>query len=120
MDTQPIANLDPHYTNSYYAKSRTVWLASGHKTTPDSGGYEWVKGATYNYSDRIWQWDWDKADVSRKAVDESLDRRSPAFIQAWLRLYFDKPDLELVHVMAGFNVSNGYSYQVYGYKDGES
>jgi hypothetical protein len=115
MDEKPIANLQPHYTDDYFKKPRTVWMAEGYKTVKDSMGYEWIKDAEYNYSDRIWQWDWNKADSAQKAVDTLLDRRSPAYIQAFLRLYFEKPNPTLVHVMAGFNVSNGFPYQVYGY-----
>lgn len=112
MDTNPIANLTPHYTNEFYREARTVWIEQGYKA---DGAYGTIKGVSYDYSDRIWQWDWNKADAARLAVDASIDRRSPAFIQAFLRGYFGKPELKLVHVMAGFNLSNGYSYQVYGY-----
>lgn len=110
-DTRPIANLRPHYTDSYYSQPRTVWVAEGYKRNQT---HDTIKGASYDYSDRLWQWDWNKADTVTKAI-EGLDRRSPAFIQEFLRRYFDKPSLVLVHVMAGFNVGNGYPYQVYGY-----
>jgi hypothetical protein len=113
MDKQPIANLQPHYTDEYYREARTVWIADGYKPNDAYGA---IRGIEYNYSDRIWQWDWNKADGLYKSIDSTLDRRSPAFLQEFLRQYFDKPELELVHVMAGFNVSNGYPYQVYGYK----
>jgi hypothetical protein len=116
ISTNPIANLQPHYTDSFYSTARTVWLADGYKTNERHGT---VKGVHYDYSDRVWRWDWHKADGLYKSIDASLDRRSPAFIQEFLRQYFDNPNLELVHVMAGFNVGNGYPYQVYGYLTGD-
>lgn len=106
----PIQNLHPHYTNSYFSEARTVYLASGHE----------LDGATYNYSDRIRQWDWDKADAAWTAVRGEDKRMNTANEhEAYLRLVFDKPNLKLVHIMAGFNVSNGYPYQVYGYIEGD-
>ncbi len=119
MDTQPIANLDPHYTNSHYREPRTVWIAKGYKANGRNGTVN-QSGVGYDYSDRIWQWNWEKARSLTETIDASLDRRSPAFIQEFLRGFFDDQTIELVHVMAGFNPSNGYSYRVYGYKRGQS
>lgn len=112
IDTRPIANLRPHYTNEHYKTPRTVWLAKGCKT---SGSNDTVKGAKYNSSDRIWQWNWNKAHDLSESIDPELNRASPAYIQEFLRRFFDKPHLTLVHVMAGFNLINGYPYQVCGY-----
>lgn len=110
---QPIHNLNPHYTNERFKEAQTVWLAKGKSLS--SGRYPTVKGAEYNYSDRIWQWNWEKARKATDVIDASLARNSAAYIQEFLRYYFDNPKIELVHVMAGFNLSNGYPYQVYGY-----
>lgn len=110
MDAQPIANLTPHYTDDHFRDAQTVWIEKGYSVNRS----QTVKGASYNYSDRIWEWNWNKADTVRKSI-EHLDRRSPAYIQEFLRRYFDNPAIRLVHVMAGFNVSNGSSYNVYGY-----
>lgn len=116
LSKEPINHLTPHYTDSRFAHPQTVWLAKGYKT---SGRDEMVKGAGYNYSDRIWQWDWNKADSAHKTIDPSLDRRSPAYIQEFLRFFFDNPAITLVHVMAGYNVSTGYPYNIYGYFEKE-
>lgn len=112
-----IQNLRPHYTNEYFKEARTVYLAKGYRLTSDD---ELVKGASYNYSDRIRQWDWKKAEAARDTATAQLPETScAAHIEAYLRAFFDDPDLKLVHVMAGFNVSNGYDYQVYGYIPGK-
>lgn len=112
--TARIPDLHPHYTNDAYRTAQTVFLAPGYKL---KDGYSpHVEGAEYNYSDRIYGWDWDKAnttwDAAREAFPDAFD--TAACREHWLRLYWDKPQLELVHIMAGFNVSNGYPYQVYG------
>lgn len=113
----PIPDLNPHYTDNRFRQPQTVWLAAGRKLTRE--GY--VKGAEYNYSDRIWQWDWNKADACIDTVKaNNYDMRTAAGIEIWLRLYFDDPALELVHVMAGFNLATGYPYQVYGYLKGQA
>lgn len=112
LSKEPIANLTPHYTDSRFRDAQTVWIANGRKAKGHSGT---IPGIIYNYSDRLWQWDWHKCDEVSKSIDTSLDRRSPAYIQEFLRKVLNRPKLELLHVMAGFNVSNGYPYQVYGY-----
>jgi hypothetical protein len=107
---EPIRNIAPHYTNEYYKEARTVYLANGKRL--NSEGY--VKGAEYNYSDRLWQWDWDKANQAWEvARAKELPRDSAALHEAYLTAYYGK-ELELVHIMAGFNWSSGYPYQVYG------
>lgn len=111
----PIAHVAPHYTDDRFKEPQTVYLADGYKTD-NSGGYPFVDGATYNYSDRIWQWDWNKADAANKAsLEKGLHRDSAARYEVYLRLYFDKPDLKLVHIMAGYNLATGYPYRVFGY-----
>lgn len=113
ISNTPIHNLSPHYTNSHYKEARTVWLKDGY--TPQ-GRYNTVPGVEYNYSDRLWQWERDKADKAWESVDRNqFTPRSSAFLQEWLRGYFDNPNLELVHILAGFNLGSGYPYQVYGY-----
>ena len=112
LDNTPIDHLMPHYTQTRYNEAQTVWIADGYK---DSGRYHTIAGVDYVYSDRIWQWDWSKADATRLSIDETLDRCSPLYIQAFLRGFYDNPDIQLIHVMAGVNLGNGYPYQVYGY-----
>lgn len=112
---QRIANLQPHYTNDLHKTAQTVFLLAGYTLKDGYGPH--VEGADYAYSDRIFQWNWDKAEATwkqaREAFPDAMD--TAACREAWLRLYWDKPRLELVHIMAGFNLSNGYPYQVYGY-----
>lgn len=115
LSTSPIYNLSPHYTDNRFREPQTVWLATGYKLNKR----DVVNGAVYNYSDRIWQWDWNKANSAHETIDKSLDHRSPAYIQEFLRYYFNNPKIVLVHVVAGVNLSNGYPYQVYGYFEKE-
>lgn len=117
--TQSIPYLRPHYTNSAFSIGmKTVFLASGYKLKRDNYGYDKVvcKGIEYNYSDRIWQWDWEKARQAQEQTRELYERNdSGEAIEHFLRLYFDDNELELVHIMSGVNRSSGYDYQVYGY-----
>lgn len=113
----PITHMQPHYTDDRFREPQTVYLATGYNVDKQQR-YPTVEGATYNYSDRIWQWDRNKADAANKAsLEKGFHRDSAARFEVYLRLYFDKPTLKLVHVMAGFNVATGYPYQVFGYID---
>lgn len=113
ISNNPITNLAPHYTNSHFREARTVWLKDGY--TPE-GRYQTIPGIEYNYSDRLWQWDYQKAELAWESVKRAeFGLHSSAFLQQWLREYFDNPALELVHILAGFDLGNGYPYQVYGY-----
>lgn len=102
--------MHPHYSNPRFAKPQTVYLAQGYKLGTNGG----VKGAEYNYSDRLWQWDWNKAHDAWDAVKaQDFVNNSAAQHEAFLKLYYGK-DVVLAHIMAGYNVSSGYPYQVYG------
>lgn len=113
---QSIRHLRPHYTDDRFKTARTVYLARGYTLDGDS-----VKGAAYNYSDRYRQWSsvesWDNAINTAKT--QFPDMNSAAHIEVFLRTIHDDPELKLVHIMAGFNVSNGYDYQVYGFIPGK-
>lgn len=103
----PISNLNPHYTNEYFKTARTIW------------GKE-VKDIFYNYSDRLFQWDYAKHEEAFKTAKEEIGNTNTArFFQKYLSLYHDKP-VQLNHILAGFNLSTGYPYRVYGYKFVES
>lgn len=116
--TARIQNLRPHYTNSQFREAQTVYLAAGYRLTKSD---DLVIGASYNYSDRLWQWDWEKSRAAwETAKQQRPDHQDTAEqIEIYLRTFFDDPKLKLVHILAGFNVSNGYDYQVYGYLPGD-
>lgn len=109
-------NLRPHYTDSrfYSGQEHTVFLAQGYTLTKSRNPT--VKGANYDYSDRLWQWDYKKAEAARaRAIEIVPDTYSARFYETFLRLYYGNEAIELVHIVTGVNVSNGYDYQVYGY-----
>lgn len=113
--------ISPHYTDETFRREKTVFLAAGYKLK-NSNGYNSVAcdGIEYNYDDRIRQWDYDKSDVCWKQIRETYDRFNSAEIhEQYLRLFFDDPDLNLVHIITGVNHSNGYYYRVYGYIRGK-
>jgi hypothetical protein len=74
-------------------------------------------GLSWDYSDRLWQWDHEKCKRSSEAAKESGAKpRTARFALVMLQYYYDDPNLELVCIMTGFNPSNGYDYYVYGYR----
>jgi hypothetical protein len=105
VNSDPDATLydRPHYTNPHYNQARTIY-----------GGE--VEGLEYEYYDRMWQWDYDKAETARKTACETVKNvHSAKWYQAFLSAYYDRP-VDLVHILAGFNLSNGYPYQVFGFR----
>lgn len=109
--------FSPHYTNESFRRMKTVFLAKGYKTKLVRG-YDTVecKGIEYNYDDRIRQWDWENAQACWEQIKTTYTAYNSAEVhEQYLRLYFDDPTLQLVHIMTGVNWSNGYYYRVYGY-----
>lgn len=67
----------------------------------------------YVYSDRLWQWDYDKAQLAHKSNAEKP--HTSEYYEKFLSLYYDCP-IKLHHIIIGVNQSNGYQYMVYGFK----
>lgn len=107
---KPINNLWPHYTNEQFKHPQTTYLADGRRLNRE--GY--VKNAEYSYSDRLQQWDYDKADKAMEVAKASgFHHYSAAFHEVYLKAYHDK-ELELVHILSGYNLATGFPYVVYG------
>ena len=106
----PLA-LYPHYRDRRWGHdARTVF-------GPDRGPEDGIKGLSYVYSDRLRQWDYQKADRAwQTAIDSGATPNSADFIQAYLSAYYDRP-LIVEHILSGVNVSNGYPYWVAGYRE---
>jgi hypothetical protein len=97
-------NVDPHYTDNRYQHMQTVY------------GRE-HKGLKYDYSDRLRQWDYQKDESAHAAAKASGAKpRTARYYNAYLSAYFGQPT-EVKHILAGWNVSTGYSYQLFGYRD---
>lgn len=116
--SKPIGSrlLNPHYSDERFRKSHTVFLAPGYRTV-EQYGTEMVEGISYDYSDRLQQWNTDKdyRAAWKAAADKGLEKDSAAYLQEFLRELFHDPELKLVHLISGVNAGNGYPYRVYGY-----
>ena len=102
------------------------WNGKPVKRTPDKYRYSYdayvvsKKADEYQYavySDRLLQWDWDKHNRLCKKhfgnEGQYWDNRSEEKIEAFLRDYYENPELQLVGIMTGCNVSNGYPYWIF-------
>jgi len=102
--------LHPHYSNRHFEKPRTVFGPE----SADSSGHA---GLNYNYSDRLQQWDYSKHSAAWQLANKSnATKDSAAFLEVYLTAYHGKP-LEVVHVIAGVNHSNGYPWWCAGWRD---
>lgn len=109
-DKRAQLKLHPHYSDGRFKKERTVFGPE----PKDRFGHE---GLTYNYSDRLVQWDSSKhAAAWSKAQESRAPRDSALFLEVYLTAYYSKP-VEVVHVVAGVNHSNGYPYWVVGWRE---
>lgn len=94
--------LRPHYSDDRFDEERAVF------------GQE-EKGLFYNYSDRLWQADWEKSKEAAEAANASgATRDSATWLETWLSHWHGKK-VDLKHVVSGVNKSNGHPYNVYGY-----
>ena len=73
------------------------------------------EGLFYNYDDRLVEWDAELEKASRKAADVSTNNASNTgkWFQEYLSNYY-KHEVELRHILIEVNVSNGFSYLVFG------
>ena len=105
---------DPHYTDKRFDKEQTIF---GKPIEEGSFGHQ---GLDYVYSDRIWQWDYNKAKRASQHANDTTGKtghnKSCRWYEIYLSYFFDKP-VVIEHIIAGVNRSNGYSYCVFGYKE---
>ena len=113
--------------NDIYWTSRYVdWEGKPVERTPEKYSYSYDAYVIHKlkndyehavYSDRLWQWDSKKYNRFYKKhfgnEGQYWDGRGIDKIQEFLRDYYDKPELTLVGVMKGCNVSSGYPYWIF-------
>ncbi|MFA6043417.1 MAG: hypothetical protein WC718_00410 [Phycisphaerales bacterium] len=75
-------------------------------------------GLRYEYSDRLFQWDPVKyrAAVEVASGKPGVKERTARWFEEYLSEYLGHR-VNIVHIIAGVNQSNGYSYLIYGFED---
>jgi len=96
-----IENFSPHYSNELFKKAQLVF---GEKCETDSCAY----------SDRLEQWDYDKARMAREIANSTCTQNTGLWVEKYLSEYFNR-SVEIKYIMAGFNISNGYEYQFFAW-----
>lgn len=98
-----------HYREDLFRDAQTVF---GRKAKHKSGGYD--------YSDRYLEWDYDKWRAGEKLAQLEVAEMEPweicsvLYYESVLSHFHGKPTT-IFHVLTGHNLSNGYSYYVFGY-----
>ena len=113
-------NTHPHYTESAFCKGggKTVFCSEPENLI-QRYGTEMIDKMAYVYLDRIYEWDRDKADTAFYAAQQSEhQRRSANWYEIFLSEYFDK-DVEIVHIISGVQLMNGYPWCALGYREKE-
>ena len=100
--TETISSWNPHPSYDHRFKDpQTIWGAE-------------EDGLRYDYSDRLQQYDYDKERAAaKKATEEGHEPRTAAWVEVYLSEIYGEP-VKIRHIASGFNVSNGYSYQIFG------
>lgn len=101
--------------------------------TPETHPYSYDAYVTYKseefqttdhwvYHDRMMQWDWGKYHAAAETVwpvktcPHYFDGKNAKDIEKFLSIYFDKK-VKLTAIMKGCNVSNGYPYWIFVYRE---
>jgi len=96
-------NMNPHYSDTRFKEQQAVF---GQET----------KKINYVYSDRLQEWDYDKHKQAVEAANKSNKSDNTCFwYEEYLSFYYGKKT-EILHIISGVNPSNGYAYNVFGYK----
>lgn len=120
-------NTAPHYTDKRYQYGLTEFCLYPEELV-DYGKYNLIEGLKYEYSDRLYEQNREKVrlaiehtNLTLKVSPNDWQTKSTArYHQEILRFLFDDPNLQLIHLIAGYNWDNGYPYLVYGFLTGGS
>lgn len=108
---QPL-DLHAHYSDPRFSRGQVHTIYGSEAQSPHGH-----PDLHYDYSDRLWQWDYQKAEeASFVATESGAARSSPRWLTVFLTYYYGRL-VKLEHVLVGVNVSNGYAYHVYGTRD---
>lgn len=110
-----VLESEPHYTDRRFREEQTVFCAEPDRLHNNCRlDTLIVEGCHYDYSDRLCEWDREKhKEAIGVANNSGYTRRTVNWYQAYLRHYYGKP-IDLIHIVAGLNHSNGWPYCVFG------
>lgn len=100
FDKKSRIQTDLHYTDPTARQERTVF---GRRK----------EGLFYSYDDRLYGDKWiEGAEIAKK---QGIEPRTAEYYETILKHFHDAETLDLQHIILGCNMSNGYSYLVFGY-----
>ena len=70
------------------------------------------RGLFYNYDDRLYGDDWTRGVKKAKELSRP---KTAEFYEIALKEFHNAETLDLQHIILGCNMSNGYSYLIFGY-----
>lgn len=108
LDNNHALDLFAHYSDLQFREGKTVTVYG-----IPSGLYG-HHDLDYNYSDRLWMANYTHAqEASFVATELGATLNSPRWLTIWLTYYYGYR-VELVHILKGVNMSNGYHYNIFG------
>lgn len=83
-------------------------------------GYSWNfgKDTHADYSDRLWQWDYEKARKACEGIEGRMTHWGPDSASKFLSAYYGRP-IECLALAEGCNPSSGYPYWIFWYRHAE-
>lgn len=109
------SDLYPHYSNPKFSRgqTKTVWIANNYAINKMSYDNT-VDGCNYIYSDRL------SYDDRKRGIEvanlSGYTKHTAYWHELFLRETLNNQNIELIHIVSGVNVSNGYPYLIYGIK----
>ncbi len=110
------------YRYYYHTSSKDGTLCHSHYSDPAFKNEAVIFGKKedeliWNYADRLWGWDRDKADAAWEfAVKQHGKNNTARRIETYLKHYFNDESIDLVVVVSGTQPFNGYPWFAYGHK----
>ena len=103
LNPDRVLNTTPHYTEECFRYPQTIY------GRPEASLF-------YENSERLWKLSYSKAEKAREIADTSdAIPKTARWYQAFLSAYLEH-DIEITHILSGWNWNTGYPYIVFGYK----
>ncbi len=123
----PYSDDYPFIPDCWRVQDRARWVNPNQRITKQEspygyseffhwGGHHTIAGCDAVYSDRLWQWNYEKMRTLCNALGKRFEQCSDVEMSRFLSAYWDKPVVATA-CAEGCNISNGYPYYILWFRD---
>lgn len=113
MGNKVVEQITTNYTQ--YIRTHTNWDSKEADEERTIFGKS-SKGLFYVYSDRLYDWNHDLATKAKENAKKISNENTAEFFALMLSYYYNCEYIQLEHIIAGCNRSNGFPYLVFGFQ----